>query len=248
MPKWFLDGQIRLNFSVTTAPNKLVYKSSHDMEIQCATVHHHSTTANLLIGCANGVKRMSSDGGDVINMTDHNRTKAAEYDGEIFISTQKDEIIRILKYKPSESEELFRFPAKSNEASYLSVSAKYIAAADRDNKTIQLYNRATKSVKSRRLPGHLHPFNLHFLADGNLLVLGAGGKLIKYRILEEEDKQLEIVWTCEGLDFPMGVSSGEIGMIYVGGAENKTIYIINEGLSKMDTACMHRLMGMVRES
>ena len=236
MPKWFLDGQIRLNFSVTTAPNKLVYKSSHDMEIQCATVHHHSTTANLLIGCANGVKRMSSDGGDVINMTDHNRTKAAEYDGEIFISTRKDGIICILKYKPSESgaeehEELFRFPAKSTTASYISASAKYIAATDKDNKTIQLYNRATKSVTPKALPGHTDPYNHHFSPDGGLLVTGddgTEGKLIKYRIPEDEDKQLEIVWTCEGLDFPGGVTSDENGLIYVAGAENKTIYILND--------------------
>ena len=186
------------------------------------------------MGCGDGVKRMSSAGGDIINMTDHNKAKAAEYDGEIFISTQKDEIIRILKYKPSEPgaaeeyEELFRFPAKNTLASFLSVSAKYIAAADRDNKTIQLYHRATKSVTSRALPGQTYPFNLRFLPDGGLLVTGAGNKLIKYRIPEEEDKQLEIVWTCEGLDFSCGVTSDEKGLIYVGGMGNKKIYIINE--------------------
>ena len=189
------------------------------------------------MGCASGVKRMSSAGGDVINMTDHKWAKAAEYDGEIFISTQKDEIIRILKYKPSEygaaeeHEELFRFPAKSTLASYLYVSAKYIAAADRDNKTIQLYNRATKSVTMKALPGHTFPYNHHFLPDGSLLVTGLAGtayKLIKYKIPEEEDKQLEIVWTCEGLDTPIGVSSDEKGLIYVAGQKNKTIYIIND--------------------
>ena len=192
------------------------------------------------MGCGDGMKRMSSAGGDVIDMTDHFRAKTAECDGEIFITTKKDEIIRILKYKPSESgaaeehEELFRFPAKSAKASFLAVSAKYIAATDKDNKTIQLYNRATKSVKSRRLPGHTNPYNQHFLPDGSLLVTGLAGavyKLIKYRIPEEEDKQLEIIWTCEGLDFPMGVSSDEKGLIYAAGSENKTIYIINdEGL------------------
>ena len=212
------------------------------MKSQCATVHHHSTTANILIGCANGVKRMSSAGGDVINMTDHNRTKAAEYDGEIFISTKKDEIIRILKYKPSESgaaeehEELFRFPARSSKASYLSVSAKYIAAADRDNNTMQLYNRATKSVTVRALQGNTDTYNLRFLPDGSVLVTGDDGtesKLIKYRIPEEEDKELEIVWACEGLVLPIGVSSDEKGLIYAAGAKNKTIYILNDkGLSQ----------------
>ena len=189
------------------------------------------------MGCPNGVMRMSSAGGDVINMTDHNWARAAEYDGEIFISTQIEEIVRILKYKPPESgaaeehEELFRFPAKSKEASYISVSAKYIAALDRDNKTIQLYNRAAKSVTSRALPGHTNPYNLHFLPDGSVLVTGLAGtayKLIKYRIPEEEDKQLEIVWTCEGLAHALGVSCDEKGMIYAAGSKNKTIYIINE--------------------
>ena len=192
------------------------------------------------MGCGDGVKRMSSAGGDVINVTNGGAPEVAEYDGEIFISTEVDGIIHILKYKPSESgaaeehEELFRFPAKSNQASFFSVSAKYMAATDRDNNTIQLYNRTTKSVTSRALPGLTKPYNLHLLPDGSLLVSGAGGKLIKYRIPEEENKQLEIVWACEGLDFPFGVSSDENGMIYVGGAENKTIYIINEkGLIKI---------------
>ena len=127
---------------------------------------------------------------------------------------------------------LFRFPAKSTLAIYLSLSAKYIAAAaDRDNKIIQLYNRATKSVTIKALPGHTYQYNHHFLPDGGLLVTGWGGELIKYRIPEAEDKQLDIVWTCEGLDFPNGVSSDERGLIYAAGSENKTIYIINdEGL------------------
>ena len=189
------------------------------------------------MGCSNGMKRMPSAGGDVIKMTDHNWARAVEYDGEIFISAQKYEIIRILKYKPSESgaaeehEELFRFPAKSTEASYLSVSARYIAAIDKDNKTVQLYNRATKSVTTKALPGLTCLYNLHFLPDGSLLVTGTAGtayKLIKYRIPEEEDKQLEIVWTCEGLAHALGVSCDEKGMIYAAGSKNKTIYIINE--------------------
>ena len=130
------------------------------------------------MGCSNGVKRMPSAGGDVINVTDGGAPEVAEYDGEIFISTQKDEILRILKYKPSESgaaeehEELFRFPAKCNLASQLSVSAKYIAATDDDNNTIQLCNRATKTVTMKALPGLTDPHNLHFLPDGGLLVTG----------------------------------------------------------------------------
>ena len=181
------------------------------------------------MGCINGVKKMSSAGGDVINMTNHHWGWAAEYDGEIFISTKKDKIIHILKYKPSESgaaeehEKLFRFPAKGTTASFLSVSAKYIAATDIDNKTIHLYNRAAKSVTSKALPGLTYPYNLHFLPNGILLVTGAGNKLIKYRIPDEEDKELEIVWTCVGLVFPYGVSSDEKGLIYVAGAKNKTI-------------------------
>ena len=39
---------------------------------------------------------------------------------------------------------------------------------------------------------------------------------------------MEIVWTCEGLDGPIGVSSDEKGLIYAAGAENKTIYILND--------------------
>ena len=209
------------------------------MMSQCTAIHHHSITGDLLMGCSNGVKRLPSAGGDVINVTDGGAPEVAEYDGEIFISTQKDEILRILKYKPSESgaaeehEELFRFPTESTLASFLSVSAKCIAALDSDNKTIQLYNRATKSVTSRALSGHTNPYNLHFLPDGSLLVTVDGTKLVKYRIPEEEETLLEIVWTCEGLDSPIGVSSDEKGLIYAAGVKNKTIYIINDkGLSQ----------------
>ena len=120
------ERAVGLNFFLDGPP--LTFSSSHGMKSHCASVFHHSTTGDLLVGCADGVERMSSAGGDVIDVTDGGAPEVAEYDGEIFIFTQKDEIVRILKYKPSESvaavehEELFRFPAKNTQARFLSVS------------------------------------------------------------------------------------------------------------------------------
>ena len=78
------ERAVGLDFFLDGPP--LTFSSSHGMKSHCASVFHHSTTGDLLVGCADGVERMSSAGGDVIYV------KAAEYDGEIFIDHPHTEV------------------------------------------------------------------------------------------------------------------------------------------------------------
>lgn len=196
------------------------------------SVHHHIKTQNLLLGCDYDVKQMSSNGGDILfSIPNKFAAKVGEHGGNIFISTKRDDVVRILKYIQlypllGNHVELFSFPAKNNFVSYISVSSEYIAALAGDDNTLQLYNRANKTLAMKALPGHSNAYNLHFLPDGSLLVTGQGNKVIKYRILESGE--LEVIWTCDGPEITFGVTSDSKGLIFVSGAWNKTIFMINE--------------------
>lgn len=196
------------------------------------TVHHHSKTHDILLGCNHDVKQMSSKGGDILSITNQHWARVGEHEDEILISTEQDGAIRILKYDPSSSQvgrpkELFNFPAKSTLAYHISVSSGYIAAVDREHKTLQLFNRATNSLAMKALLGHIKPHNLHFLPDGCLLVTVEGNKVIKYRILESGE--LEEIWTCEGLEHSFGIANDRKGLIYVSSSRDKNIFLVNEG-------------------
>ena len=127
------------------------------------------------------------------------------------------------------SEMLFSFPQKSDYASYLSVSAQYIAVIDKDNENIKLYNRMVASVSNKQLPCLKVIQNILFLPDGCLLVTGHDNvkcMINKYSRVSEEDEPV-LIWSCDQVPGTGGVAVDERGLIYVSGVENKTLYILS---------------------
>ena len=173
----------------------------------------------------------SRQSGEVTHVVSYPAANVTEYRGEVFISSWDEETVKVYKYDMNRqrSEILFSFPQKSSEASFLSVSAQYIAVIDKDNYNIKLYNRISSSVSTKQLLGLKVVFNLLFLPDGCLLMTGHDNvkcMINKYSIVSEEEEPV-LIWSCDQVPYAVGVTVDERGLIYVSGAENKTLYILS---------------------
>ena len=216
----------------SAVPSALNFISQHDTNYQCITVHHHSISGDILLGYLDGVKIYSRWSGEVTHVVSYPYAKVTEYRGEVFISSQDDEkTVKVYKYdmNSKSSEMLFSFPQKSDLASYLSVSAKYIAVIDRDNNNIKLYNRKSTSVSTKQLSVLKVILNLLFLPDGCLLMTGHDNvkcMLNKYSIVSEEEEPA-LIWSCDQVLDACGVAVNERGLIYVSGVKNKTLFILS---------------------
>mgnify|MGYP001803531634 CR=1 FL=1 len=128
------------------------------------------------------------------------------------------------------------------------MSEKFIASLDSDNNTLKLYNRRTEvpetstgllaSLFSRRqqqlenvtLKEFKQLINLCFLPDGTLLVTGTDGskqKLNKYRLGENPEKDITLIWSCDEVPQANGIAVSEDGLIFVSRGKNKTIYVVS---------------------
>ena len=194
----------------------------------------------------------SRDSGEVRHVTNHLRARVVEYKGEVFIShhDHNKTVIKVMKYNIINKTitPIYSFPMKSSFASYLSVSEKFIASLDRDNDTLKLHNRRTEALEtstgilaglfSRRqqqlenvtLKEFKQLINLCFLPDGTLLVTGideSKRKLNKYRLGENPEKDITLIWTCDEVSQAGGIAVSKDGIILVSGAKNKTIYVVS---------------------
>ena len=83
------------------------------------------------------MKIYSRQSGEVTHVVSYPAAIVTEYRGDVFILSwdEDEETVKVYKYdmNSKSSEMLFSFPQKSNLASFLSVSAQYIAAIDKDN-------------------------------------------------------------------------------------------------------------------
>ena len=194
----------------------------------------------------------SRDSGEVRHVTDHVRALVVEHKGEVFISHHDDNatVIKVNKYNITKKiiTPIYSFPMKSSFPSYPSVSEKFIAMLDRDNNTLKLHNRRTEAPEtstgllaglfSRRqqqlenitLKEFKRLLNLCFLPDGTLLVTGideSKRKLNKYRLGEDPEKDITLIWTCDEVPQASGIAVSEDGLIFVSGVKNKTIYVVS---------------------
>ena len=166
----------------------------------------------------------------------------------MFISSRSstEESMNVHRYhqRSQRRELLFSFPQKSRKSSYVSASNEYIAATGRDSNHIKLYDRKSKVVSPQQPVSLKVVFSLHFSPDGGLLVTGHDNvkeMIIKYRISGEGG--LDLVWSCDQVAGACGVTTDEMGLIYVCGQKNKTIYVLSsEG--KMQIFLLEILYGI----
>ena len=210
--------------------------SQHDTsDGRCLTVsgHHHSISADVLLGCADGMKMYRRQSGEITHVVSCLVAVVTEYRGEVFFSSwhTTEEIVEVYSYSinNNSSKMLFSFPQKAEAPSYLSVSAQYIAATVMDNNSIKLYHRLSASVTTRQLSGLKVIYNILFLLDGCLLVTGhdyVKHTINKYSIVSEEEEPV-LNWSCDRVPLVCGVAVDDRGLIYLSGLRNKKIYILN---------------------
>lgn len=152
------------------------------------------------------------------------------------------------------TEPLYSFPMKFTRAPYLSVSDRFIVSLDKDTETIKLYNKETGNsnnsggaalnphtlnkflyrkpqqspLKTILLPQSSDIYNLCFSPDGDLLVTGldTGKKMLnKYRLAEDPQKDIQLIWSCDQVPGAVGVAAADSGLIFVSGGWNATIYV-----------------------
>jgi hypothetical protein len=194
-------------------------------------------SGDILLGCEDSVKIFSRQSGEVTPLVSYPAAEVTEYKGQVFISSwsSSEETITVYNYDMTSkhSEVIFSFPQKSNFASYLSVSAQYIAVLDQDNENIKLYNRRSAAVSTKHLPGLKELHKLLFLPEETLVVIGHDKvkyMINKYRVRKEEEPVL--IWSCDQVPEAVGVAVDKRGLIYVSRQSNKTIYILSaEGKS-----------------
>lgn len=232
---------------VSKPPTSIQFVSEHPTENQCISVDHHNSTGDILIGCddetvgyQHGAKIFHKVSHQMLTVSDHVNPSVIEHNNEVFVThhDNKRTVVKVLKLdlQKKRSDLLYSFQMKLNRLCPLSVSDEFIASVDKDTVTIQLYDRqAGKAGQPRALITLLLPqieviTNLKFLTDKTLLVSGWDGEqkglLNRYRV---SGKNLELVWSSRHVPaFPCGLAVDEKGMIYVSGAETRTIFVLND--------------------
>ena len=205
---------------------------------RCFTVHYHSISDDLLLGCADGMKIFSKRTGKVTHEMNYPGAAVTEYSGDVFISLwfQSEKTVKVYMYNMNNKRQkmLFSFSQKEPSYLYLSASAQYVALIGKDNNNIKLCNRRsvsdhTKQASDLKVEGLKMIGNLLFLPDGCLLVTGHDNvkdMINKYSIVSEEEEPV-LIWSCDQVPGACGIAVDGRGLIYVSGQKNKTLYILS---------------------
>ena len=111
-----------------------------------------------------------------------------------------------------------------SKITHLSANADYIASIDYVNKTLKVFSSTTEEHQfDIQLTDFQHPYGVHLTADGVLVTDYTGGKLCKYSLTASP----EPIWTCTGLPRPSGITTDEVGFIYVCNPTKPIINIIS---------------------
>ena len=92
------------------------------------------------------------------------------------------------------------------------------------NKTLKVFSSTTEEhLFDIQLTDFQHPYGVHLTADGVLVTDMNGGKLCKYTLTASP----EPIWICTGLPRPSGITTDELGFIYVCNTGTPIINIIS---------------------
>ena len=221
-------------------PTSLSFISEFDINSNwCHSVHHSSDNRHIYVGCYPGFSIYDKQTKEVKEYAaDLKNTTVVESNGGIFLSSPDHEkkLFTFYNYNLRSKRRvlLFSFPNKSGLFPDIAVFPDYIAAIDKDNKTIKLYNRRSQTVSTVKAPGLNRLYRLSFSPDGrSLLVTGRDGKWIqklnKYRLSTREE--LNLIWSCDNCPGIHGITYDDCCLLYANGLMNKRIYILdNKGL------------------
>ena len=210
-------------------PAKLEFISEHSTNAQCTTVNHqYNVNSNILLGCNGGMQIFERHTGSIRHLENSHRPQVAEYRDELFMASRRrdEDTVHVYSFKTSDksSNLLYSFPQESKKAAFLSISSLHIVVCENDGNKVKVYNRGSKLVCPKTLPGLSQVFNV-LLLPNEVGLLATGGSIIcKYWLVKEEPM---VIWSTELKQTLCGVSVDERGLIYVNGMVNKHIYILS---------------------
>lgn len=235
--------------------------SQYDTGSQCISVDYHSVAGDLLIGCMDGTKVMSRDSPEVTGVKHEARDDAMsqliECNGDLFISCHHKELITISKYDINrmKSYPLFTFPMKTKKISFFSASDLYIAALNKDDHGIELYERVDETLLKFKLPDTERIYHLHFLADGSSLLVtcfhDGKHKVNKYRIAKSAKPEgsvtsLRLIWSSCQLPYARAIAVADNGLIFVSQKGRKRICMLNsDGKLSLYTARLNQVIPVI---
>ena len=206
---------------------RLELVSSHDTVNQCGSVAHYGD--DILVGTPGGLnffRRVSNQfkleevGKDIV---------IAQHDGDIFIAHMQKELVTVLQYSNTATDQLFSFPRESNGANFLSAHTIYLSVINCDKKQLEIYNRKTRILTGVKLPGRTKLYNNCFTSDGDLLVVSECApdfQLTKYTIQNKSDKaSITKQWSVDADEFVHAVGESENELIFLCGTKSKKIYV-----------------------
>ncbi|XP_067943192.1 uncharacterized protein [Watersipora subatra] len=203
-------------------PTSLTFLSEHSTSNGCYSAAYNGSN-ELYLGCFDGIRVLNKDSTRNILSTILRVTSVQVCNNSTYVLGRNGDERTVYQCLSdmSQREKLFSFNYLGNTASFIAVSKYYIVASEPVKDKLVLYNFSTRNTTL--LTSAVSPTNMHFLPDGQLLVVSKD-TLIRCKI--EIDK-LIIIWTCEGLEAAHAVTSDVDGFIYVSSYKSKVIYIIS---------------------
>ena len=205
-------------------PTTLTFLSEHSTSSRCYSAAYKGSN-ELYLGCNDGIRVLNRESTEIISSIILRVTSVQVCNNSIYVldSNGDERTVYQCLSDMSQREKLFSFNYLGNTASFIAVSKDYIVASEPVKDELVLYNFSTRSTTL--LTPAMPLFDMHFLPDGQLLVVSVKqDALIRYKI---ENDQLITIWTCGGLEAASRVTSDVDGFIYVSTYKRKVIYIIS---------------------
>lgn len=216
---------------IPAQPRSLQFITKYNTNSKCMSVHHHSKTADVLVGCVEGVQLISRMSGEVAQLFNYHYPAITEHKGEVYISSSDEGTVSVHKFNINDKtdELLFSYSYSSPYRPYMSVSDHHVVCIAEGSKDIKLYNRVSGIVSTVQLLGLSDIDHLQFLPDKSLLVVGEGegeGKnmLNKYKL--SEDGEATRIWSQHDVHGRGGLSVAVSRLSLLCGYDNKTNYIV----------------------
>lgn len=205
-------------------PEKIHFLSTHTTGSGCYCSHFRSD-GSLLVGTSSGIMLYEDDycqpkiktkSRQVTSIDDYYNEGSKGY---LFMVHTIDTRIVRLTTDLIDSKQHFKFPGK--KGAFLATSAKAIAVGAHES--IIVYNRKGLKQFTKQLAHG--PSQLCFDRSGDLLVTG-NNCLRKYRLADDD---MDLIWTCDTLTRPYGLSTMRNGLIIViSSGENGYLYLVSE--------------------
>ena len=112
---------------------------------------------------------------------------------------------------------------------YMDVSTDFMVTVDSHKRMLYCFNFDGKIILTAHLHSMQRPLGIHIDTDKNIIVSdNMGGSVTKFSMCFEY-RNVQPIWSCEGISRPTGITSDDYGVIYVASNNGSLSYISPDG-------------------